>query len=121
MELHLESISRSIRSARAWVRHRAGAAPAETVRTAELLTSELVTNAVKYGPPDGSITVRATNESGVLDVSVSDESHRRPELRTPDPSEVGGRGLLMVDALASDWGVRLHPGDGKSVWFRLRH
>lgn len=121
MELRLEAVTQSIRRARAWVRHRAGAAPADTVSTAELLTSELVTNAVKYGPPDGSITVRAESASGVLAVSVTDESHRRPVVRVPEPSAVGGRGMQMVDVLSSDWGVRLHPGDGKSVWFRLRH
>ena len=121
MELRLEAVSPSIRSARAWVKDHAGAAPADTVRTAELLTSELVTNAVKYGPPDGSITVRTHAASGVLAVSVSDESHRRPVVRNPAPSEVGGRGLQMVESLASDWGVRLHQGDGKSVWFRLHH
>ena len=123
MELRLEAVSQSIRRARSWVRNRiqAAGASAETVRTAELLTSELVTNAVKYGPADGRITVTTQEGHGVLGVTVSDDSHCPPVIRDPHPTDVGGRGIRMVDTLANDWGVHMHQGDGKSVWFRLRH
>jgi hypothetical protein len=40
-----------------------------------------------------------------------------PVPRVPD--EHGGRGVLILDALATSWGVQGHPGSGKTVWFEL--
>jgi hypothetical protein len=52
-------------------------------------------------------------------VEVSDGSHELPRPRRVGPDAEGGRGLALVDALASDWGTTT-TDDGKIVWFELR-
>ena len=95
---------------------------------AELLTSELVTNAVVHG--SGIITVAIERDEDVIAVAVGDFGEDQPlaevqeALRvaepTPDADAEGGRGLHLVRALASAWGVRRNrDGVGKVVWFRL--
>ena len=122
MELELVAHPASIRDGRHWAVERArdAGADGDTTRVVELLTSELVTNAVKYGPAGGRIVVRTVCRDDLFDVAVSDDSHVAPVTRDPRPSEPGGRGLRLVAQLSCDWGVRLHRGNGKSVWFRLR-
>ncbi|MEU6506430.1 MULTISPECIES: ATP-binding protein [unclassified Streptomyces] len=84
---------------------------------AELLTSELVTNALVHTDDDAVLT--AVVEPGGLRVEVRDFVTRRPELRAPDTDDdTHGRGLVLVQSLADAWGVRPH-GVGKSVWFEL--
>lgn len=119
--LRLEAVAGSVAESRHWVVTRLGALGASeaAAHVAELLTSELVTNAVRHGPTAGVITVRAASEGGAIRITVSDESPMSPVLCEPDPEDLGGRGLLLVDALASEWGVQMHDGAGKSVWLRL--
>ncbi|GGS67961.1 MULTISPECIES: ATP-binding protein [Streptomyces] len=84
---------------------------------AELLTSELVTNALVHTDDDAVLT--AVVEDGGLRVEVRDFVARRPELRAQDTDDdTHGRGLVLVQSLADAWGVRSH-GVGKSVWFEL--
>ncbi|MFF2199770.1 ATP-binding protein [Streptomyces sp. NPDC058145] len=84
---------------------------------AELLTSELVTNALVHTDRDAVLT--AVVSAGGLRVEVRDFVARRPLPRTPDTGEdTNGRGLVLVESLADSWGVRPH-GVGKSVWFEL--
>ena len=118
--MELEASTASIRQGRRWVTERArehGVAEA-TLPVLELLTSELVTNAVRHGPGSGSITVCFRAESALVAVEVRDASTARPVERTPKPDEAGGRGIQLVRRLAHDWGVRVD-GDGKWVWFRM--
>ncbi|MEV6673477.1 ATP-binding protein [Streptomyces sp. NPDC051162] len=105
--------------------------------TAELLTSELVTNALVH--TDGAAVVKATLTGGAeawakgrLRVEVRDFVARHPALRVPgartggrddgtddiEQTATSGRGLLLVHSLADGWGVHPH-GVGKSVWFEL--
>jgi len=86
------------------------------VPTAQLLVSELVTNAVRYGKGD---TVRVVVDVGPrrLVVSVTDRNPLPPQL-VGAANEQGGRGMLLVDALASGWGTAESDG-GKTVWFAL--
>jgi anti-sigma regulatory factor (Ser/Thr protein kinase) len=121
VQLDLDARPSSVRTARRRVvEHlRAHGASAEATRIVELLTSELVTNAVKYGPPDGVIRVEANAERGRLALVVSDDSPDAPVARVPDPGEPGGRGVELVRTLASEWGVTVHRGNGKSVWVRV--
>lgn len=84
---------------------------------AELLTSELVTNALVHTDHDAILT--ATVGPGRLRVEVRDFVGRRPKLRVPNADDgTHGRGLVLVQSLADAWGVRSH-GVGKVVWFEL--
>ena len=84
---------------------------------AELLTSELVTNAIVHTDHDAVLT--ATVGPHGLRVEVRDFVARRPQLRIPVADDgTNGRGLLLVQSLADAWGVRPH-GVGKAVWFEL--
>ncbi|KUO16067.1 hypothetical protein AQJ91_38110 [Streptomyces dysideae] len=84
---------------------------------AELLTSELVTNALVHTDHDAVLT--ATVGPRGLRVEVRDFVARRPRLRVPDADDgTHGRGLVLVQSLADAWGVKAH-GVGKAVWFEL--
>jgi anti-sigma regulatory factor (Ser/Thr protein kinase) len=84
---------------------------------AELLTSELVTNAIVHTDHDAVLT--ATVGPRGLRVEVRDFVARRPRLRVPVADDgTNGRGLFLVQSLADAWGVRPH-GVGKAVWFEL--
>ncbi|WP_374190657.1 ATP-binding protein [Streptomyces sp. BRB081] len=89
----------------------------EPAATAELLASEVLTNALIHSGHDAVFT--AIVHDGHLRVEVRDFTGRPPRPRAPRPHEAtSGRGLLLVEALAADWGVRRH-GVGKTVWFEL--
>lgn len=82
---------------------------------AELLVSELVTNALRHG--DGRIVLRGALDADKLMVEVIDEGGGfEHELRRRDFDDVGGWGLGLVEDLASRWGV--HEGT-THVWFEL--
>lgn len=82
----------------------------------KLLTSELVTNAVVHGT--GKITLHARFHDERVLVDVVDEGHGfERALRKRDFDDVGGRGLTIVDATASRWGI--HEGT-THVWFELQ-
>lgn len=84
---------------------------------AELLTSELVTNALVHTDHDAVVT--ATVGPRALRVEVRDFVARRPRMRVPNAGDgTHGRGLVLVQSLADAWGVRAH-GVGKAVWFEL--
>ncbi|EFE74128.1 ATP-binding protein [Streptomyces filamentosus] len=112
----------SVPRARALLRARLGEwrAGQEAVETAELVLSELVTNAVRVVVPgDRMIGVRIEcRERGAwVRLEVSDAGGGRPEVRWPGALDTGGRGLLIVDALAFCWGVKERPaGIGKTIW-----
>ncbi|WP_221351065.1 ATP-binding protein [Streptomyces beigongshangae] len=85
--------------------------------TAELLTSEIVTNALVHTDEEALVT--ATVGPRGLRVEVRDFEARRPRLRVPNVNDgTHGRGLVLVQSLADAWGVRMH-GVGKAVWFEL--
>lgn len=87
-------------------------------RTAELLASELVTNAVTHGR--GEVRVVMEYDDRGLAVTVSDDEPAQPQVESPMSTAVGGRGLRLVEVLSSDWGVEPdRRGRGKGVWFRL--
>ena len=87
----------------------------------ELLTSELVTNAVRHGSSDvhESILVRARKVDGSVRVEVCDEGpgfDRAPA--AGDLLEPGGNGLVLVDTLAARWGY-CRDGGSATTWFEL--
>ncbi|MCX2971790.1 MULTISPECIES: SpoIIE family protein phosphatase [Streptomyces] len=82
---------------------------------AELLVSELVTNALRYA--HGPIGVRVVRGPSLL-VEVSDPLPDPPRARTPAHDDEGGRGMQLVAQSARRWGTR-HGPVGKTVWFEL--
>lgn len=102
----------------------------EVIDTALLLTSEIVTNAVNACRNSGCaspVTVLAelVGHVGDLRVLVMDDSPGLPERRAARPgagAAAGGRGLPILAACATAWGVCAHPASvGKTVWFELAH
>ncbi|MGW5331259.1 ATP-binding protein [Streptomyces bauhiniae] len=92
--------------------------------TAELLTAELVANAVEHtagtGPIELVVELRPTGcQVEVHDPDPEPPGHlTRPVIEEPDPWQEGGRGLLLIRALSSSCGHR-PTSSGKAVWFRL--
>jgi anti-sigma regulatory factor (Ser/Thr protein kinase) len=105
----------SVRSARAFVHEAVGDEVADPEVLA-LLVSELVSNAIIHAGSPFEVVV-STTEDGVR-VGVRDESEGLPVVRAPDRLSPSGRGLMIVDRLASGWGVDAE-GPGKTVWFEL--
>ena len=117
-ELRLEPRSGAAGLARRWVRELLGpSADAAALRVVELLVSELVTNAVKYGGPLEDVLVTAEVADDVLTVAVTDANPEPPQVRHAELSATGGRGMALVDRLAQAWGVDID-GASKTVWFR---
>jgi anti-sigma regulatory factor (Ser/Thr protein kinase) len=87
------------------------------VDDAQLLVSELATNAVLHARSAFSVVARA-EESGIR-VSVRDASPVTPKLRDLSATAPSGRGLHLVAALSADWGVEV-TADGKTVWAELQ-
>ncbi|MEU3278687.1 ATP-binding protein [Streptomyces antibioticus] len=96
----------------------------DVLESAELVLSELVTNALRVPVPrDRQVGVRIARslEDGLLRLEVSDAGAGKPEVRVPCDEETGGRGLLLVEAMAHRWGVEDREGGiGKTVWAELK-
>ncbi|MFJ6622069.1 ATP-binding protein [Kitasatospora sp. NPDC091335] len=87
--------------------------------TAELLLCELFANAVRYSDAlsDLRIEIRFALVDSRLRLEVHDAGTGRPSLRSASPDDERGRGLLIVNELAEQWGCCPHPGGtGKFVW-----
>lgn len=87
---------------------------------AVLAASELVTNALTH--TFGACRLQAWNPepSGPLRIEVRDTAPLAlPPARPAQPAAPRGRGLAIVDQLADRWGVRIHDGLGKTVWFEI--
>ncbi|NUK03928.1 ATP-binding SpoIIE family protein phosphatase [Streptomyces lunaelactis] len=89
---------------------------AEVTETAELLVSELVTNAVRHAR--GRRAELRLVRAGSLLCEVADEDHTLPTLLDARPDGERGRGLRVVSSLAREWGTS-RTSDGKTVWFEL--
>ncbi|MEV7967626.1 ATP-binding protein [Sphaerisporangium sp. NPDC088356] len=86
---------------------------------AVLMVSELVSNAIAHGAPPIRLSLRAGD--GALRGEVSDHGAGRPRLLNLGRNVDHGRGLMIVEALADQWGVLPGPEPaGKSVWFVRR-
>ncbi|MFJ6393314.1 SpoIIE family protein phosphatase [Streptomyces sp. NPDC091972] len=84
----------------------------ETGFVTELVVSELVTNAIRYGEPP--IRLRLIRDTALI-CEVSDSSNTAPHLRRARAFDEGGRGLLLVAQLTQGWGTR-HTPHGKTIW-----
>lgn len=81
-----------------------------------LLVSEMVTNAVRHAAPP--VRLELQSQADDIVVAVRDGSPTPPAPREADDDAEGGRGMLLVDLLTADHGVRSQP-PGKTVWARL--
>ncbi len=86
---------------------------------AVLLASELVGNAVEHARSD-AIHLVVDQQENRFRVEVHDELATRPAPQQVDMLAPRGRGLMLVERLAAEWGVDPLPGGGKQVWFQLR-
>ncbi|MEV7416975.1 SpoIIE family protein phosphatase [Streptomyces sp. NPDC089919] len=87
----------------------------ELVFPAELILSELITNALRYG--SAPVRVRLLNDQG-LTCEVWDGSSTAPHLRYAATTDEGGRGLFLVARMSSRWGTR-YTREGKVIWALL--
>jgi serine phosphatase RsbU (regulator of sigma subunit) len=83
--------------------------------TTELILSELITNAIRYGTPP--IKVRMLYDRTLI-CEISDGSSTAPHLRRAATTDEGGRGLFLVAHYAERWGTR-YPPRGKVIWAEL--
>ncbi|MGV9722864.1 ATP-binding protein [Nocardia beijingensis] len=90
----------------------AGAVVEDTVQVCD----ELAANAVVHARAPRGCRLTVAGHGGWLRVEVDDASHVPARIRRPD--HTGGRGLILVDQLATCWGVDYH-GRGKTVWAEL--
>jgi anti-sigma regulatory factor (Ser/Thr protein kinase) len=82
-----------------------------------LVVSELVGNAVRHGRPPVDLRLRKAGRG--VRVDVHDEEPTPPIPSTADADAESGRGLVLIDAVASESGVEFIEGDGKVVWARV--
>ena len=76
------------------------------------MVSELATNSIRHAGSDFTVILTATTRE--VRVEVTDNGAGAPAQRRPSPSELSGRGLLIVDKLAERWGVRRQRSGGKT-------
>ncbi|HUR18842.1 MAG TPA: response regulator [Acidimicrobiales bacterium] len=88
----------------------------ELLDTVNLLVSELVTNSIVHADSEAYIAVLLKPDA--VRIEVTDHGQAVPAVRTVDSGATSGRGLAMVEALASSWGVVPDP-EGKTVWFEV--
>ena len=84
----------------------------EAAFTTELIVSELVGNAVRYGAPPMSLRLIC---NGMLTCEVSDGAMSAPHLKHARTTDETGRGLFIIATLADNWGTR-YQTEGKTVW-----
>ena len=85
----------------------------DTFDTIALLVTELVTNAILHARTPLQLTLES--RPGSVRICVEDESNEQPLVRRYESDAVTGRGLALVEQLASSWGVDATPS-GKVVW-----
>ncbi|MDK1344928.1 ATP-binding protein [Streptomyces sp. 378] len=120
-ESRFPAVTASIADARHWVRDcvEGFGGPLRrhpVIQTAELLVSELITNAIRHGA--GPPLIRVTWNGRLLRIAVSDHGDRLPRMHATANTEPGGFGMQLLERLALRWGVTpRHPG--KTVWAEL--
>jgi len=115
--LQVPSQATSVPAARRWVADHLADLPGDLVDTAALLTSELVTNAVLHAGTDIMLSIHRGDRR--VRVDVADGNPVGPVVKDYGPAAATGRGLTLLDRLASSWGTRPIIPRGKVVWFEL--
>jgi anti-sigma regulatory factor (Ser/Thr protein kinase) len=105
----------SVAEARSHVRRELEDQPQEVIDVAELLTSELATNAIIHAASGFELEIDVDR---TIRVEVRDAGGGRPAVLHAGPQDGSGRGLGLVQALSSAWGVT-PSSPGKTVWYEL--
>ncbi|MCI0689021.1 MAG: ATP-binding protein [Sporichthyaceae bacterium] len=115
--VHLVPSPDSVPRARRMVRTMlTGRCDADVIDAAELVTSELVTNAIRHTSPGQTVRLAATVKvDGTFRVEVTDSSDTAPPYAIAEDDDEGGRGLYLVRAIATRFGWRPVSG-GKALW-----
>ncbi len=92
---------------------------AHLTEDAELLTTELLTNAIRHTESEHRIRVTIALEQQWLSIGIRDRSAIAPRAHRATASQEGGRGLLLVESIAGSWGYRFHVDGTKTVSCRL--
>ncbi|MFE5327139.1 ATP-binding protein [Embleya sp. NPDC056575] len=109
----VEAVPRARHALRAVLAERVPRAPVDTL---ELLLSELVTNAVQHSTRGRTVAVAVLRRENSIRIAVVDDDTALPEAGgAVDLLDEHGRGLLLVEAMAEEWGSYPVP-DGKVVW-----
>ena len=117
-EMGLEPDRQNVARARSFaVEHASSIGRKETTDVVELLVCELVTNAILHAGTH--VNLRMSYEDGLLRVEVRDASSAMARKRHYGGEATTGRGLELIEALATDWGIDSN-SQGKTVWFTLR-
>jgi anti-sigma regulatory factor (Ser/Thr protein kinase) len=117
--IDLPSHPASPRQARVFVRDvlTGWGVPEELRENAELLITELVTNAVIHASSDVSVEIR--QDGDVVRFGVHDHGPGQIRMRVPAPGDVTGRGLYFLDQLDPDWNVTTSESGDKTIHFSL--
>ena len=115
-ELELRPEPRAARAARTWIRSQVPPLAEDSALALELLTSELVTNAVLHARTKLSVGIAPLTD-GLL-VTVADRNLASPAEQPYSETRTSGRGLSLLEGLSRRWGVTTYE-DGKTVWFVL--
>jgi hypothetical protein len=112
----LDPVASSPSAARRWIHDRLGGYSTELVGTAQLLVTEVVTNAVIHART--KIDLSLITAADLVRVEVTDGIGVFPTAKDYGADAVTGRGIKLLDTLAAAWGADLVTG-GKTVWFEL--
>jgi serine/threonine-protein kinase RsbW len=93
-------------------------APIEAREAAQVLVSEMVTNVVLHTTSILTMQVDPVRPDGGIRVMVEDASPDRPQPRAPEPDATDGRGLWLINEMATSWGWE-RTTTGKRIWFEL--
>jgi PAS domain S-box-containing protein len=116
-ELTLQPQPQDVAAGRSFARHTlAGWGQAYLADTACLLASEILTNAIRYTRQPISLRLHRTDREVIAE--ITDDDPHLPALVLTEPTDEYGRGLALVETLASSWGS-LPANGGKTVWFAL--
>ena len=107
----------SVGNARRFVSQAIADLPGELQDSANLMVSELATNALVHA--SSGFIVSIDRSDAAVTISVTDRGDGTPAIQSPSSSEPHGRGLRIVEALSDDWGITSTAGTGKTVWFRM--
>jgi anti-sigma regulatory factor (Ser/Thr protein kinase) len=113
------NIAAAVADARRFTREQLEEADPDLVDEIVTMVSELAANCVQHARTQFRVEIDCRPDE--ISVEVADDGAGAPTSKSPGPTEVSGRGLLIVSRLASSWGVRSSEvGQGKTVWFTVR-